>query len=43
MVKWLNWLKDYFSAGEDLLPNGCVPSGHKFSSYNMCTVCGEYR
>ena len=26
-----------------MLPNGCVPSGHKFSDYSMCLVCGEYK
>ena len=38
----VEWLKNLFKA-EDILPNGCIPSGHKFSSYGMCTVCGEYK
>jgi len=42
MFKILAWLKEYFK-GEDMLPNGCVPSGHKFSPYHMCVVCGEYK
>lgn len=25
-----------------MLPNGCLPSGHKYASYGMCTICGEY-
>jgi hypothetical protein len=43
MFKMLSWLKEYFKAGEDMLPNGCVPSGHKFSPYHMCVICGEYK
>jgi hypothetical protein len=38
----IEWLKNYFKE-ENILPNGCIPSGHKFSSYNMCLVCGEYK
>jgi hypothetical protein len=38
----VDWLRNYFKA-EDILPNGCIPSGHKFSTYGMCLVCGEYR
>lgn len=30
-------------AMDEILPNGCIPRGHKFSSYGMCTICGEYR
>lgn len=41
MFKILTWLKEYFKSPEGMLPNGCVPSGHKFSSYGMCTICGE--
>lgn len=26
----------------DMLSNGCVSTGHKFSNYGMCTICGEY-
>jgi hypothetical protein len=26
-----------------MLPTGCIPSGHKFSDYDMCLVCGEYK
>jgi hypothetical protein len=26
-----------------MLPNGCLPSGHKFSDNDMCTICGEYK
>lgn len=43
MVKWFKLFKDYFSSGESLLPSGCVASGHRFSSYSMCSVCGEYK
>jgi len=43
MFKILSWLKEYFKSSEHMLPNGCIPSGHKFSPYNMCTICGEYK
>ena len=36
-------IKEYFSAGQDLLPNGCLPKGHKFSDFGMCTICGEHQ
>ena len=26
-----------------MLSNGCIPSGHRFSDYNMCLICGEYK
>ena len=42
MFRLMNWLKEYFKY-EEMLPNGCIPSGHKFSPYHMCTVCGEYK
>jgi hypothetical protein len=43
MIKKIKaWFKQYFKY-EEMLPNGCVPSGHKFSPYHMCTVCGEYK
>ena len=41
--KMINKIKEWFSSGEDLLPNGCIPSGHRFSDYGMCTICGEHK
>ncbi len=38
----VDWFKKHFKA-EEILSNGCVPSGHRFSSYGMCTICGGYR
>jgi len=35
----VDWFKKHFKA-EEILPNGCIPSGHRFSSYGMCTICG---
>ena len=26
----------------DMLPNGCVSTGHKYNSYKMCKICGHY-
>jgi hypothetical protein len=26
----------------EMLSNGCLPSGHNFSSYGMCKICGHY-
>jgi len=43
MFKLIEWFKEYFKAGEGMLSNGCIPSGHKFSPYHMCTICGEYK
>ena len=38
MIKKIKeWLKS-----EDMLPNGCLPSGHKFAPHGMCTICGEH-
>jgi hypothetical protein len=36
-------IKEWFSAGEEALSNGCLPSGHKFSDYGMCLICGGYQ
>jgi len=41
--KMIKKIKEYFSAGQDLLPNGCLPKGHKFSDFGMCTICGEHQ
>jgi hypothetical protein len=35
-------LSEWLSAGEEMLSNGCVLSGHKFWDYGMCSICGEY-
>ena len=37
---WKKWL---FGDDEEILPNGCLPSGHKFSDNDMCLVCGQYK
>jgi len=43
MIKKIKeWFKQYFKY-EEMLPNGCVPNGHKFSPYHMCVICGEYK
>lgn len=26
----------------DMLPNGCIPEGHRFDPRGMCKVCGHY-
>ena len=37
---WKKWL---FVDDQEILPNGCLPSGHKFSDNDMCLVCGQYK
>ena len=37
------WKKWFFGDDEEMLPNGCLPSGHKFSDFGMCTICGEHK
>ena len=37
---WKKWL---FDDDEEILPNGCLPNGHKFSNNDMCLVCGQYK
>ena len=39
--KMIKKIKEWFKA-EDMLPNGCLPSGHKFAPHGMCLICGEY-
>jgi hypothetical protein len=41
--KMIAKIKEWLTAKEDMLPNRCVPSGHKFSPYHMCLICGEYK
>lgn len=26
----------------EMLSNGCLPTGHKYAAYGMCTICGGY-
>ncbi len=40
--KMIKKIKEWLSAGEEMLSNGCVLSGHKFWDYGMCSICGEY-
>jgi hypothetical protein len=40
--KMIKKIKEWFKA-EDMLPNGCLPSGHKFAPHGMCTICGEHK
>jgi hypothetical protein len=35
---FIKWLTDT----QEMLPNGCVPSGHRYWDYGMCKICGEY-
>lgn len=38
MIKKIKeWFKD-----DGMLPNGCLPTGHKFAKHGMCTICGEH-
>jgi hypothetical protein len=42
MFNFISKIREYLKA-YDILPNGCAPSGHKFSPYHMCVICGEYK